>query len=191
MSKIRLLNDLYSRYNKDFPEKEIVLGDGNLDAVIMLIGEAPGKDEVKLSKPFVGIAGKNLNEFLQVLGLDRSEIFITNAIKYRLSKYNEKTGRFINRPAKEHEIKDNRKYLLEEIKIIEPNIIVTLGNVPLKSIYCCEKSIGAVHGTVLLIDNDECTYKIFPLYHPASIIYNRGLKKVYFDDVLKLKDILH
>lgn len=192
MNKEAKLKELYKEYKERFEDKEIVLGDGSVDSKLVLVGEAPGKDEVKLGKPFVGMAGKNLEEFLNILELDRQDIYITNAIKYRLSKVNPKTRRVINRPATKREIDVNRRYLLREISIIEPKYIVTLGNVPLKAV---DKengvSIGEVHGRLKTIIIEGKDYFLFPLYHPASIIYNRSLKDVYISDLAKLKEILN
>jgi len=187
MTKEEQLSELYERYVKDFKDMEIVLGDGNVNTDLVLVGEAPGKDEVRLSKPFVGAAGKNLAQFIDILGLKREEIFITNAIKYRLSKVNPDTGKLINRPATRDEISAARDYLLQELIIIDPYYIVTLGNVPLKAVTGdYDISIGTVHGQVSDLTIGEKTYKLFPLYHPASIIYNRSLKEVYLDDIRKL-----
>ena len=80
MSKSERLNNLYDLYKKEFDGEEIVLGDGNVESGLILIGEAPGKEEVLNSKPFVGTAGKNLAKFLDKLGLRREDIYITNAI---------------------------------------------------------------------------------------------------------------
>jgi len=191
MTKQERLDILYTEYKREFEGNEIVLGEGNLDAVLLLIGEAPGRDEVKLGSPFVGMAGKNLTEFLEVLEVERASIFITNAIKFRLSKVNPKTGQKVNRPATREEIESNRKYVLEEIDIIRPELIVTLGNVPLKSVTGnYSANIGSSHGEIQAIDIMDRTCKLFPLYHPASIIYNRSLKDVYLADLQKLKATL-
>ncbi len=192
MTKENLLKSLYERYRLKFQGQEIVLGDGKADAGLVLVGEAPGKDEVRLSKPFVGMAGKNLSEFLDILGVSRDSIYITNAIKYRLAAISKDTGRLVNRPAARSEIEDNRSYLLEELKIINPKFIVTLGNVPLRSVtgdYSI--SIGAVHGRILKMQIMGGEYEVYPLYHPASIIYNRDLKSTYIDDIKSLKSIIH
>lgn len=191
MSKLEQLNNLYNIYSREFNEKEIVLGDGSVDSKLLLIGEAPGKDEVLKKKPFVGAAGKNLSEFLDTLNIDRKNIFITNVIKYRLSKINPQTGRISNRPPTNNEIEENRKFLLKEINIISPNIIVSLGNVPLRAVLGDMKiKIGQAHGNIKEIVIGEVKYSLFPLYHPASIIYNRKLKDIYYEDLEKLKEIL-
>jgi len=191
MSKAERLSILYNRYRKQFEGKEIVVGDGNPDSSLLLIGEAPGKDEVAQEKPFVGMAGKNLTQFLEILGFNRDEIYITNAIKHRLSKINPDTGRISNRPATKEEIEQNREYLIKEIDIIEPKYIVTLGNVPLRSVLGDHKvSIGQFHGRlnkVVILDKE---YELYPLYHPASIIYNVALKEVYIEDIGNLRRII-
>ncbi|AUS96400.1 uracil-DNA glycosylase [Clostridium thermosuccinogenes] len=191
MPKRELLNELYGRYINEFGDKEIVLGDGNIDSEIVLVGEAPGKDEVKLSKPFVGAAGKNLSQFMDILGIKREDIYITNVIKHRLSKINPNTGRIINRAATKADIDAVKDYLLQEIRIIDPVYVVTLGNVPLKAAtgdYGI--SIGTVHGQTLEVEVLDKVYKFFPLYHPASIIYNRSLKEIYLDDLKKLSQLI-
>lgn len=191
MLKLEQLKALNYEYTCRFSDKEIVLGEGNPDSKLVLIGEAPGKDEVKLRKPFVGMAGKNLNEFLDILGVGRDSIYITNAIKYRLSRVSEKTGRVSNRPALKADIEGSRQFLAREICTISPRIIVTLGNVPLKAItgnYAI--NIGTLHGRLEDIDVDGRQFKLFALYHPASIIYNRSLKDIYIEDIRKLSLLL-
>jgi DNA polymerase len=183
------LDELYYEYAKEYNKEEIVLGEGCINSPLVIIGEAPGKDEVRLGKPFVGVAGKNLNEFIGILGIEREALFITNAIKYRLGKLNQKTQRIINRPASIQEIRENQKWLHNEIKLLRPHIIVTLGNVPLKAITDDFKiTIGDMHGTLHACNILGNKFKLFPLYHPASIIYNRALKEVYNNDILNLKN---
>ncbi|HOQ37376.1 MAG TPA: uracil-DNA glycosylase [Acetivibrio sp.] len=190
MSKSEQLKNLYELYEKMFFGREIVLGDGNADTRLILIGEAPGKDEVQQGKPFVGAAGKNLSEFLNKLGINREDIYITNAIKYRLSKVNPETNRVTNRPATKREIEDNREYLLKEINIIDPEYIVTLGNVPLRAICGSDVTIGELHGRLSRVEILGTEYDLFPLYHPASVIYNVRLKEVYYKDLENLKKII-
>ncbi len=183
------LDELYRRYKKEFEQEEIVLGDGCLTSPLVIVGEAPGKDEIMLGRPFVGAAGKNLDEFINVLGIERKALFITNAIKYRLGKLNPKTQRIINRPATTQDIRNNQRWLHDEISILKPQIIVTLGNVPLKSIMDDLKvTIGDMHGSFHTCNISGNEFKLFPLYHPASIIYNRALKEVYYRDVIELRN---
>jgi len=191
MSMCSLLEGLYNEYKKEFENEQIVLGIGSTNANVMLIGEAPGKDEVRLGKPFVGAAGKNLNMFMQVMNLSRQDVYVTNAIKYRLSKLSPKTGKAINRASMWEDIVKNRHYLLKEIEIINPKYIVTLGNVPLKAVTGNKDiKIGDCHGTLKKVTVFEREYMIFPLYHPASIIYNRTLQNIYYKDASLLKEYL-
>lgn len=164
-----------------------VFGEGSLDAFLMLVGEAPGAKEEELSKPFAGTAGKILNEFLESLNLERDEIYITNAVKIRPYKFNEKTGRKSNRPPSKEEIEKYRSILLKEIEIVRPKIIATLGNCSLKSVCGNHKAaVGDVHGKLI----EKETFLLYPLYHPAALIYNRSLKEIYLNDLQRLKKIL-
>lgn len=168
-------------------EKDMVYGEGNVNASIMLIGEAPGAEETKLSRPFVGKAGKNLDEFLNVLGQKRSDIYITNVVKFRPFKISAK-GTLSNRPPTRDEIACQLPHLLHEIEAVRPNIVVTLGNVPLRSVLEQKNAtIGKYHANPTSATARSHTFTLFPLYHPASIIYNQALKPVYQQDLHALK----
>lgn len=182
--RIKALNE---KIINSYPNEKLVLGHGNLNSPIMLIGEAPGAKEIELGQPFVGQAGKHLEEFLQVLEIKREDIYITNSVKYRPTKVNPKTGRFSNRTPTIKEIEDFREFVFEEIDIINPKIIVTLGNIPLKSLLEKSIKIGEVHGRLESIYINGNPYSLFPLYHPAAVIYNRDLREVYISDLHKLK----
>jgi len=182
--RIKALNE---KIINSYPNEKLVLGHGNLNSPIMLIGEAPGSKEIELGQPFVGQAGKHLEEFLQVLEIKREDIYITNSVKYRPTKVNPKTGRLSNRTPTIKEIEDFREFVFEEIDIINPKIIVTLGNIPLKSLLEKSIKIGEVHGRLESIYINGNPYSIFPLYHPAAVIYNRDLREVYISDLHKLK----
>lgn len=191
MSKRERLDKLYEGYQHQHCGEEFVSGYGNIDSKILLIGEAPGREEVKLGRPFVGSAGKNLENFLVKLEITREDIYTTNAIKYRLSRISEKTGGKVNRPAAAKEIETSLNTLYDEIDIIKPSFVITLGNVPLKAItYNSFRPIGEVHGESLLIKILGNSYNLIPLYHPASLIYNRKLENVYDSDIEKLKKYL-
>ena len=115
-----MIEDIYKRMNEEaskiFKERKVVFGEGNTGAEIMLIGEAPGGEEEKQGHPFVGSAGKNLNGFLEILELKREDIFLSNVVKIRPFKINEKTGRKVNRPPDKSEIDLFKPFLIEEIK---------------------------------------------------------------------------
>ena len=191
LSKREKLDNFYRSYRDQYCNEELVNGYGNIDSEIVLIGEAPGREEVKRGIPFVGAAGKNLDIILNRLGIAKEDIYTTNTFNYRLSRISERTGSKVNRPATAAEIFAAVSYLKEEIDIIRPTYLITLGNVPLKTLtYDFFRPIGEVHGENLLIDILERDYNLIPLYHPASLIYNRKLEDVYFNDIDKLKRIL-
>lgn len=164
----------------------IVLGEGKKEAAIFMIGEAPGKHEIERGAPFVGTAGKNLDGFLKVLQLKREEIYLTNAVKFRPVKENPRTKRLSNRAPTPKEIELFHPMLMDEIDIIKPSVIVTLGNIPLSSITGKKQKIGDLHGVPIRFQNRI----LYPLYHPASIIYRQELKKVYMQDLTHLKSLL-
>lgn len=184
------IQSLNKRILEDYTNENIVFGDGNLDCSIMLIGEAPGAKEVELKKPFVGQAGKYLDEFIEVLDIEREQLYITNVVKYRPTKKSTKTDGVVNRTPTNIEIEKFKKYLIEEIDIIDPEIIVPLGNTPIKGIFEDNLKIGEVHGKALKANIKGKEYIVFPLYHPAAVIYRRELKKVYLDDLQELKKLI-
>lgn len=172
----------------------LVFGDGQENApTLMLIGEAPGEQEARQGKPFVGKAGKNLTEFLLAVGLSRSELYISNVVKIRPSKISS-AGRTVNRPPTREEIAQFTPWLYREIAIVRPNALVTLGNVALHAFLPKEIMIGDCHGRWrdISIQTSDLTLQLplFALYHPASVIYNRSLATVYTDDLRMLQQSL-
>ena len=169
-------------------EKNIVFGEGAAQPALMMIGEAPGGDEEKQGRPFVGKAGKNLSAFLEVVGLKREEIYISNVVKLRPTKESPKTGKLVNRPPSSDEITFFLPFLQEEIKVISPKVVVTLGNVPLKAVTGEKKAvIGDYHGKPTPLADGRA---LFALYHPAAVIYNRALQATYDEDLLALRAFL-
>lgn len=181
-------NELTRQFGKDIL---LVFGDGNPEAQIVLVGEAPGRQEVQQGKPFVGQAGKNLDEFIEVLGIKREDLYITNTVKFRPVKINPETGREVNRPPSREEVRIFTEFIGKELEVIAPNLVVSLGNIALKCILKDENAtIGTLHGTALDVNFSNTAFKLFPLYHPASIIYRRELKAVYVEDLHKLKEYI-
>lgn len=165
-------------------DRVLVLGEGNEKARLMLIGEAPGEQEALQKRPFVGKAGKQLDDFLQAVGMARSDLYITNAVKFRPTRISA-AGRVVNRPPTREEIALWRPWLLREIGLVKPAVIATLGNVSLRAVTGKALTIGEVHGAFLpetLLDA-----RIFPLYHPASVIYRRALADPYAEDLRTLR----
>lgn len=185
-----MLSDVYAAFEKQMADNQIevpyVKGTGPENAAVMLIGEAPGREEIREGKPFVGKAGQNLNEFLCATGIKREELFITNVVKFRPTKVSEK-GTVSNRAPNKKEIALCAKCLLSEIETVRPKVIVTLGNTALKAVLADETaSIGNCHGREIRKEGRL----LFPLYHPASIIYRRELKPVYEADLTALQKSL-
>ncbi len=171
-------------------KEDMVYGEGQMDADVMLIGEAPGAEETRLHRPFVGKAGKNLDEFLEAIGRKRCDIYISNVVKFRPFKVSEK-GRLSNRPPKREEIELMLPLLRREIEFVAPKVVVTLGNVPLRAVSGHRSlTIGSCHGQQMPAQALSHGFEIFALYHPASIIYNRALSDVYKRDLAKLKSYL-
>ncbi len=155
---------------------QLVFGEGNPDADIVFIGEAPGKREDETGKPFVGAAGRFLDEMLESIGLGREDIYITNIVKYRPPN---------NRDPLPSEKQEFLPYLAEQIKVIEPKLIVTLGRhsmevlLPGLKISECHGQPKRYNGQVYL-----------PLFHPAAALYNGGLRQTLLDDFARIPAIL-
>lgn len=158
-----------------------VFGDGNPKSKIVFIGEAPGKDEDLQGKPFVGRAGKFLDEMLGVIGMKREEIYITNTVKYRPPN---------NRDPEPEEIAACLPWLMEELNFIKPKIIVPLGRHAMNRFFPTEM-ISKVHGTLLHKKiNDFPVEYFFPLYHPASALYNGSMRETLIEDFKKIPLVL-
>ncbi len=171
------------------PEKKrIVFGDGDPRARIVLIGEAPGEQEALLGKPFVGKAGKILDEFLEKTGLKREDLYITNVVKWRPTAVS-KAGRTINRAPNREELALFLPWLQKELKLLQPAYIVTLGNTPLRAVSGLKSAvIGQYHGR--MFPGGAFGAHFFPLYHPAAVIYNRSLRDTYLADLAAFAALL-
>ena len=188
---------LYLLAQADDPQGEYlqpVFGSGNRNAGVVLIGEAPGAEETRRQTPFVGKAGKQLDALLETAGICRNEIYITNVVKYRpVVRGN---GHTKNRTPSGKEIAAALPLLQEEISCLNCSTIVTLGNVPLGAILRLsddapiKSTIGQLHGTVNRITIARQRITLFPLYHPASGIYNRALLPVMELDAAALGEHL-
>lgn len=166
-------------YEED--RKVLVHGEGKTGARVMLIGEAPGEQETLQRRPFVGKAGKNLDEFLELAGINRDELYVSNTVKFRPTKISQ-AGRVVNRPPTREEVKLFLPWLKREIELVSPEVVVSLGNVPLKALMGGKVVIGDVHGSF----QDAEGVRLYPMYHPASLIYNPSLRKTYAEDIRRL-----
>ena len=159
---------------------QLVIGDGNLDAEIVFIGEAPGKNEDEQGLPFVGAAGKFLNEMLAQAGLVRGDVYITNIVKYRPPN---------NRDPLPEEKKAFWPYLVRQLDIINPKVIVTLGRHSMEY-FLPDAKISLIHGEAKRITFGDRKLVIVPLYHPAAALYNGGMRQTLIDDVLHVAKVI-
>jgi uracil-DNA glycosylase len=167
---------------------QVVPGDGSAEAKIMFIGEGPGKKEDELGVPFVGAAGKFLDEMLAAIKLKREDVYIANTVKCRPPQ---------NRDPLPEEKELCWSWLLEQIKIIQPELIVTLGRHSME-IFLPNHKISEVHGSAMRRDFPGVgktslpagRQVFFPLYHPAAALYNGSMRAVLMKDFKKIPKVL-
>jgi DNA polymerase len=154
----------------------LVPGEGGENARVMLIGEAPGASEDKQGRPFVGRAGKLLDELLAEAGLERSDVYITNVVKARPPG---------NRDPKAPEVAHHMPWLEAELALVKPELVVPLGRHALAHFVDGAK-ISEVHGT-RRVERDRV---LFPWYHPSAALHRQALREVLFEDARKLREAL-
>jgi DNA polymerase len=154
----------------------MVPGAGNPVAEVMVVGEAPGASEDKQGKPFVGNAGRLLNELLADAGLERDDVWVTNVVKARPPK---------NRDPKAPEVAHHMPWLEQELALIQPRLVVPLGRHALKH-FAPDAKISEVHGTALV----ERGRALYPMYHPAAALHNPDLRATLHEDARGLKAAL-
>jgi DNA polymerase len=154
----------------------LVFGEGNPNANVIFIGEAPGKNEDLTGRPFIGAAGKFLDELLDGIGLKREDIYITSILKYRPPN---------NRDPKPEEKADFMPYLSAQLEVIEPQLIVTLGRHS-TNCFLPDVQISKVHGQPLKWEG----YTLLPLYHPAAALYNGNMRSILIDDFAAIAKLI-
>ena len=154
---------------------QLVMGDGNADADIVFIGEAPGKNEDLQGKPFVGAAGKFLDEMLAAAGLQRSDVYITNIVKYRPPN---------NRDPLPEEKRQFWPYLMRQLEIIQPKAVLTLGRHSGGG-FIAGLRISQDHGRPRRVRLHELEFVVIPLYHPAAALYNGSMRQTLIDDFIR------
>lgn len=170
----------YRNQNKYFP----VVGEGSHVAHIMFVGEAPGKNEAETARPFCGRSGKVLDEMLESIKLNRSDVYITNIVKDRPPE---------NRDPNEEEIKVYAPFLDRQIEIIRPQVIATLGRFSMTYImnkFGLTDKIGQIsdlHGKEFPATSSYGPVNIIPLYHPAVALYDGSNRQTLLDDFQVLK----
>ena len=154
---------------------QLVMGDGNADADIVFIGEAPGKNEDLQGKPFVGAAGKFLDEMLAAAGLQRPDVYITNIVKYRPPN---------NRDPLPEEKRQFWPYLMWQLEIIQPKAVLTLGRHSGGG-FIPGLRISQDHGQPRRVRLHELEFVVIPLYHPAAALYNGSMRQTLIDDFMR------
>jgi uracil-DNA glycosylase len=152
--------------------KNAVPGEGDEGAGVVVVGEAPGRSEDEVGRPFVGSAGANLDALLAVAGLPRSSVFVTNVVKCRPPG---------NRRPAQRELDSCHPYLRRQLEAISPAVVVLLGDTATKEFFP-ELTLGGAHGSP--VTRGSTVY--FPTYHPAAMIYNRSLETTLREDFRKL-----
>lgn len=155
----------------------VVFGVGDPHARVVFIGEGPGKNEDLKGEPFVGAAGQLLNELLAHAGLERSQVYIANVVKCRPPG---------NRDPEALEIETCTPFLREQIRLIDPQVLVTLGNFATKYVLKTDVGITRLHGTV----QNAGRFTVLPIFHPAAAIYDRTKRDALFADFEQLARIL-
>lgn len=156
---------------------QVVFGTGNPEADIVFVGEAPGFYEDRQGEPFVGAAGKLLTELLQSAGLSRADIFIANVIKCRPPN---------NRDPLPEEIDTCKQFLLQQIELIRPKLVCTLGNFATQTLLGRKVGITKVRGQVIRLPH----FLVFPLLHPAAALHQGNLRGPLMEDFRTLKTVL-
>ncbi|MDT2603260.1 uracil-DNA glycosylase [Enterococcus dongliensis] len=204
------LVDLVAKRSKDFQLEGFIAGQGPLQPKVMLVGEAPGRNEVINHIPFSGAAGKELIQVMASIGLTRENTYITSAVRSRpykiVERINKKTKEnetvYPNRTPNKKEILAHAPILDYEIATVRPKIIATLGNIGLQRLLGSKWQISECHGEIyhgpifeLTTEKNnyqlsEKTYTVVPLFHPAAIFYNRSLSETIKKDWLILGKLL-
>jgi DNA polymerase len=158
-----------------------VFGAGNADAELMFIGEAPGASEDRLGLPFVGAAGKLLDRLLEELGMDRKDVWIGNVLRCRPPD---------NRDPQPREIEACQGYLFEQVRLIEPTVICTLGNFSTKLLRGDTTGISRLHGREEVRVIGPRAVRLYPLYHPAAALYTPSMLETLRSDFQRIPELL-
>ncbi|MDX6633397.1 MAG: uracil-DNA glycosylase, partial [Solirubrobacterales bacterium] len=159
----------------------VVFGAGNADADLMFVGEAPGAEEDRQGLPFVGRAGALLTELLGEVGFQREDVFIANVLKCRPPG---------NRDPQPNEIESCRPFLLEQVRLIEPRVVCTLGNFATKLLTASPTGISRVRGTPQVHQLGERTVYVMPLFHPAAALRTPSLVETLRTDLQAARELL-
>jgi DNA polymerase len=172
---------------------KIVFGVGNPQADVMFVGEGPGFDEDRQGEPFVGKGGQLLDKIMKAIDLDRTKVYIANVVKcHPMVDAGQPDKRGNDRPPASEEIEKCRPFLMEQIRIVNPKIIVTLGGTATKAVLQTTKGITALRGQIFDVEliPGAPTVRVLPTFHPAALLRDESLKRAVWEDMKKLRDLL-
>lgn len=187
MDNVQNLNDLKNLIltNNICPKlasqaTQLVMGSGNDNADIVFIGEAPGKKEDQTGLPFVGASGRFLDQMLEAAEMKREDVYITNIVKYRPPD---------NRDPTQAEKDAFLPYLIRQLEIINPKVVITLGRHSM-SCFLPKAKIADEHGIATKLSYEDYEFMLIPLYHPAAALYNGSKRQVLIDDFVAAKKLM-
>ncbi|MEK7124953.1 MAG: uracil-DNA glycosylase [Patescibacteria group bacterium] len=175
MSETKTLKNIYTELKSKFQDKKLVFGVGAQDAKIVFVGEMPGPDEIAKGSPIAGSQEKLLNQLLKSAGINKKKTYFTNVVKYHPNG---------NMPSPK-EIKAHAAFLREEIKAINPSIVVTLGTLALNGVGM-RQPLGNVHGKIFSLGDHD----LLPTFHPTHALRDPNTKTLLEADFVKLKDLV-
>lgn len=205
------LAELAQKRAESFPVEGFLYGQGSRTPRFMIIGEAPGETELKGGLPFTGRAGKELDKFLEKIGVSREEIYITSVFRSRpwkerlkiSARTGEETLKRYNRPPTKKELLAHAPVIDYEIRTLDPPFILTMGNCALHRLLGESETISTAHGKLYRgpiqylpsLEADEYAwttkeYVIYPTFHPASVFYNRKLEETIYEDLEEFRKLL-
>ena len=159
----------------------VVVGSGDPDADLMFVGEAPGATEDETGVPFVGRAGQLLDSLLEGIGLSRDQVFIANVLKCRPPG---------NRDPQAAEIEACQGYLAEQVSLVRPRLVCTLGNFATKLISGSPDGISTVRGVVQQVEFAGVPFTLYPVFHPAAALYTRAMLGTLQDDFARIPELI-
>jgi DNA polymerase len=181
LERLRLQAEACEKCALSATRTRVVFGEGDPHSDLMFVGEAPGYHEDQQGRPFVGQAGKLLDQLLATIGLNREQVYIANVLKSRPPN---------NRDPKPEEIEACEPYLLRQVELIAPRVVVTLGNFATKLLSGSQTGITRVHGIAQRTNIGRRDLYLYPIFHPAAALYTPAMLDTLKRDFLRLPEVL-
>ena len=181
LEQLRTAMDAYDGCVLKHRATQLVFADGNPEAEIMMVGEGPGEQEDKLGKPFVGRAGQLLDRMLGAIGLDRTKVYIANMVPWRPPG---------NRNPTPDELAQCAPFLHRQVELVNPKLLVTLGNVPTQALFETAQGITRMRGNWKTLRLNSWSGPVLPTLHPAFLLRTPGAKAQAWKDMLSLKQAM-